>query len=240
MTINPQDATEVTPETGLMPVASGLDGSAREVRILVADDHAMVRDGLRRIIESEPGLAVCAHAVDGVSTLARLQDTVCDVLLLDISMPPPNGPDLIHQIRQTWPQLPILVLSMHNHVTVARAALQAGANSYLAKDNDPEVLARALRLVAAGGRFVEPRLAEAMAFAPLQPRLPALTSREEEVMDRLCKGESNAEIARALALSEKTISTHKTNLMAKLKIHSIAELVRHVDESRRVQRLSPP
>ena len=221
------------------PDQTGVAEPVAIVRVLIADDHAMVRDGLRRIIEGEQGLCVCAQAVDGTSTLARLADTPCDLLLLDLTMPPPNGPDLIRQIRALYPERPVLVLSMHNHVAIARAALQAGANGYLAKDNDPEVLVAALRKVAAGGRYVEPRLAEALMFSPEPPAVPVLTPREEEVMDLLVKGESNAAIARALGLSEKTVSTHKTNLMAKLKFNSIAEMVRYADEKRRLATLTP-
>lgn len=204
----------------------------RAIQVLISDDHAMVRDGLRRIIESEPGLCVSGQAVDGASTLARLCDTPCDVLLLDLSMPAPNGPELINQIRECWPDLPILVLSMHNSVAVARAALQAGASGFIAKDNDPEVLVLALRHVVDGGRYVEPRLAEALMFSVPARLLPKLTPRETEVMHRLSKGESNGDIARALFLSEKTVSTHKTNLMAKLKLNSVADMVRFVDEVR--------
>ena len=203
------------------------------LQVLISDDHAMVRDGLRRIIEGEPGLCVSGQAVDGASTLARLCDTPCDVLLLDLTMPPPNGPELIRQIRECWPDLPILVLSMHNQVAVARAALQAGASGYIAKDNDPEVLVMALRHVADGGRYVEPRLAQALLSSQPAPPRPTLTPRETEVMRRLTSGQSNADIARALYLSEKTVSTHKTNLLGKLKLNSIADLVRFVDEERR-------
>lgn len=206
--------------------------SPQEIQVLIADDHAMVRDGLRRIIEGEPGLRVTGQAIDGASTLTRLSDTPCDVLLLDLSMPAPNGPELISQIRECWPDLPILVLSMHNSVAVARAALQAGASGYIAKDNDPEVLVLALRHVVEGGRYVEPRLAEALMFSVPTRFLPKLTPREVEVMHRLSNGESNGDIARALFLSEKTVSTHKTNLMAKLKLNSVADMVRFVDEVR--------
>ena len=208
-------------------------GATPVIQILIADDHAMVRDGLRRIIESEPDLCVTGQAVDGNTTLDRLCDTPCHILLLDLTMPAPNGPELISQIREYWQDLPILVLSMHNHLAIARAALQAGASGYIAKDNDPEVLLQALRHVAAGGRFVEPRLAEALLFEPARKAPPPLTARETEVMNRLAAGESNSDIARALYLSEKTVSTHKTNLMAKPKLDSLADLVRYVDERHR-------
>lgn len=199
------------------------------IRVLVADDHAMVRDGLRRIIESEPGLRVSGQAVDGNSTLDRLCDTPCDIVLLDLNMPAPNGPELIRQIREYQPDLPVLVLTMHNQPAVARAALKAGASGFIAKDNDPEVLLHALRQVAAGERYIEPRLAGAMEDGGMVGHPSSLTEREAEVLRRLAAGESNSDIARALALSEKTVSTHKTNLMAKLKLRSTADIVRFVD-----------
>ena len=221
--MSPTDANAPPGKTGASPV----------IQVLIADDHAMVRDGLRRIIESEPDLCVTGQAVDGNTTLDRLCDTPCHILLLDLTMPAPNGPELISQIREYWQDLPIFVLTMHNHLAIARAALQAGASGYIAKDNDPDVLLQALRHVAAGGRFVEPRLAEALLFEPRPKAVPVLTARESEVLHRLAAGQTNSEIARGLYLSEKTVSTHKTNLMAKLKLDSLADLVRHVDEQRR-------
>ena len=118
--------------------------------IVIADDHALVRAGLQRIVESEPGLRVTGQANDGLDTLARLADTRCDVLLLDLDMPAPSGLDLIERVRAQWPQLSILVVSMHNQPQMVRAALAAGADDYVAKDSDPEVLIAALRRAARG------------------------------------------------------------------------------------------
>ena len=200
------------------------------IRVLVADDHAMVRSGLQRIIDSEPGLCVSGQAVDGASTLVRLQDGCCDVLLLDMTMPAPSGPTLIAQIRAQWPELPILVVSMHHEAAIVRAALQAGANGYITKDSEPQALLEALRRVAGHQRYVEPRLLDALAFAPPVPARQTLSPRERQVLQRLVSGQSNSGIARALFLSEKTISTHKTNLMLKLGVENIADLVRYADQ----------
>jgi DNA-binding NarL/FixJ family response regulator len=201
-----------------------------DIAIIIADDHAMVRAGLKRIIEGELGMIVTGQAGDGASTLARLQDARCDVLLLDLGMPAPSGPELIRQVRAQWPRLAILVVSMHNHPKMVRAALAAGANGYVPKDSDPEVLVTALRRVAGGGHYVEPNLADALLFTPPPPLDTHLSPREREVLRRLAEGQSNGEIARALFLSEKTISTHKANLMAKLRLQSTADLVRYADE----------
>ncbi len=204
---------------------------AKPILVLIADDHAMVRAGLQRIIDSEPDLRVAAQTADGASTLAYLQDNECHLLLLDVSMPDPQGPALLRMIRARWPKLPILMVSMHNDPTVVRATLAAGANGYITKDSDPNELLRAMRLVASGGRYVEPSLMESLVFvAPERTRL-ALTPREREVLQCLAAGKTNNQIARELYLSEKTISTHKSNLMAKLGIDTLADLIRYVDRN---------
>ena len=214
------------------------DAATPQIRVLIADDHALVRDGLRRIIEGEAGLCVCGHAVDGESTLLRLADTPCDVLLLDLTMPAPHGTELIGRIRTQWAGLPILVLSMHNHVAIVNAVLQAGASGYVAKDSDPDVLLQALRTVAGGARHLAPQLERELAALEAAlgaaPRQSELSPREADVLQRLTRGQSNAEIARALSLSEKTISTHKVNLMAKLHLRSVADLIRYVDDQQRL------
>ncbi len=198
-------------------------------RIVLADDHAMVRNGLQRILESEPGLRVVAQAVDGESTLARVADAACDLLLVDLTMPGTSGPRLIQRLHETHPALRILVVSMHDAPPVVRAALQAGAHGYVTKDSDPDVLVQAVREVMAGKRFIDPRVAPALETREVASQ-PSLSPREQQVMQRLVTGQSNNEIAAALHLSEKTVSTHKTNLMAKLGVDSLAELVRWADQ----------
>lgn len=204
------------------------------IRVALADDHAMVRAGLRRLIEGEAGFDVVGEASDGASALKLLADQACNVFIMDLSMPPPNGPDLIGRVRAQWPTMSILVVSMHNSPRLARAALDAGALGFVTKDNDPEVLLWALQRVAAGERFIDPRIRNAVLaeqglpadpFAPLSPR-------EREVMELLCEGLGNNEIARRLGLSEKTVSTHKANILVKLGIKSLAELVRLRDGAR--------
>jgi DNA-binding NarL/FixJ family response regulator len=118
--------------------------------VVIADDHALVRAGLKRIVESEPGLRVTGQAIDGPDTLARLEDTRCDVLLLDLDMPAPSGLALIKRVRAQWPHLSIVVVSMHHQPQMVHAALAAGADGYVTKDSDPEVLIAALRHVAGG------------------------------------------------------------------------------------------
>ncbi|MFM6985558.1 MAG: response regulator [Hydrogenophaga sp.] len=198
--------------------------------VLIADDHAMVRQGLARIIDSEPGLRVAAQAIDGHSTLQALEQTPADVLLLDLTMPAPSGVELVRTIRERHPGQRILVLSMHNNPRIARAAIEAGANGYLTKDSDPDVLLHAVRLVARGGHYMDPGLMEAILFAPATTPPERLSPREQEVLRRLAAGQSNIDIARALYLSEKTVSTHRARLRAKLGLNSLADLLRYAQE----------
>ena len=200
-----------------------------QVSIVVADDHAMVRDGLKRLLESEPDLAVVAQAVSGSDLIEKLSGLDCHVLLLDLNMPPPNGPKLVQLVRESWPKLPILVVTMHNEARMAQAALQAGANGFITKDAEPSLLLEAVRRVAAGGRYVSAEILEGIAFLPTATVGVELSTREREVLFRLVAGQSNGEIAHALFISEKTVSTHKTNLMAKVGANSLAELIRFAD-----------
>ena len=201
-----------------------------DLTILIADDHGMMRAGLRNIISSAPGLCVTAVADSGPSALELMERQRFDLVMLDLTMPPPSGVELIALVRKRHPQQRILVVTMHNNARIARAAIDAGANGYITKDNDPDVLVQAVRQVGAGGRYIEPRLMEAMLFAPAPDKQARLTPRESEVMRRLAAGQSHGEIARALYLSEKTVSTHKINLMAKLNLRSLADLVRYDTE----------
>ncbi|NQW81197.1 MAG: response regulator transcription factor [Polaromonas sp.] len=195
------------------------------IKVLIADDHAMFRGALGRLIDSEPDLQVVALAHDGASTLQQLADNPCDVLLLDLTMPEPSGSQLISLIREKWPQQRLLVVSMLDTPRIVRTALDAGANGYITKDSEPATLLQALRVVAAGGRHVEPSLMEAMLFAPAPA--PKLTPRETEILKRLAAGQSNSAIARSLYITDKTVSSHKANLMAKLSIQNLADLLRY-------------
>ncbi|MGV0958316.1 MAG: response regulator [Limnohabitans sp.] len=202
------------------------------VRVLIADDHAMVRDGLSRILASEPGIAVVGQAWDGASTLQQLEQSACNILLMDMAMPPPRGPELIKAVHALRPELPILVISMYDQTGIVLAAIQAGAKGYLTKGADPETLISAVRQVAAGEQWLDPVLAKTLVLgqqrqAPLHEHL---STRERQVMGHLLAGDSNQQIAAKLELSEKTISTHKTNILSKLNVTSIAGLVQYAQE----------
>jgi len=202
------------------------------IRLLIADDHAIVRSGLRQIIATTSDLQVVAEAGDGAAVLAAVRAGGCDLLVMDMTMPGLSGVDLIRRVRTERPTLPILVLSMHNEGQVVSRALKAGAAGYVAKDCEPDVLLSAMRKVAGGGRFLDPALVDAMVFdsGPADidtPPLNILSDREYQVLQLVASGQSLNDIGERLNVSAKTVSTHKARLMQKLGIDNNAELVRY-------------
>jgi DNA-binding NarL/FixJ family response regulator len=205
---------------------------ASKIRLLLADDHALVREGLKQLLALTPDIVVIAEAADGDQVLAALRHLRINLILLDLTMPGIAGPDLIATICSQAAPPPILVLSMHNAPQIARRALAAGAAGYLTKDNDPEILVAAIRRVAAGGRFLDPLLAESMAFeaaAPASPQAPheSLSEREAQVLTLLAQGAGVNDIAQHLAISNKTVSTHKARLMEKMGFANNTDLIRY-------------
>lgn len=200
-------------------------------KLLIADDHAIVRSGLRQIFAMTPDLQVVGEAVSGAEVLDSLRQAPYDVLLLDLNMPGISGADLIARVRAHRPDLPILVLSMHDQPPVVASALKAGATGYATKDCEPDTLFAAVRQVARGQRYISPALAEKMVLqATLQaPELAheLLSQRELEVLRLLTKGLGVNAIAEQLAISNKTVSTHKTRMMEKLQLTNLADLVRY-------------
>lgn len=203
------------------------------IRLLMADDHAIVRDGLRRILASAGGIEVAGEAVDGHEVMARVRAASYDVVLLDMSMPGRSGIDLIKQIKSECPKLPILVLSMHAEEQYALRSIRAGASGYLSKDSDQQVLIAAIRKVAAGGVYLSGSVAEQMAMSlqngATNAALPHqnLSDRELEVFLALVRGEAVGAIAQRLHLSIKTVSTHKTRIHEKMGMASVAELTQY-------------
>lgn len=201
------------------------------VRILVADDHAVVRHGLRQVLSLAPELSVIAEAKNAWETLERVREGGMDVVLLDMSMPGLSGIDLIRRIKADAPRIPVLVLSMHANWQIAARAIKAGATGYLTKDSEPEVLIEAIRQVSKGGNFIDPALATRMVFsagsAEAESANVAMSDREYQVFLALVQGRSLIDIAEELHLSAKTVSTHKFRLMRKLGLTSVSELVRY-------------
>jgi len=203
----------------------------KTIRIFVADDHAVVRRGLRHIFATTHDMAVEAEAGNAEETLEKLRGGQFEVILLDVSMPGSNAVDLIKRIKATYPALTILVHSMHAEAPVASRMLKAGATGYITKDSEPEQLLSAIRKVVAGGRYIAPAVAEMMVFADDapdgKPLHELLSGREGQVLRMLAAGKSIGDIARLLNLSPKTASTYKARIMEKLKVGTDAELFRY-------------
>lgn len=199
------------------------------IRILIADDHRIVRQGIRQILEIADDIELVGETADGHAAVERLleKDCRCDVAVFDMSMPG-GGVDLIQRVRGLCPRLPILVLSMHDEAAVAAGALRAGASGYVTKDCDAETLLFAIRRLAGGGRYVDSAVVdESMLAGREEPLHARLSEREFAVLLRLARGETVTEVARQLSVSAKTVSTHKSNLMNKLEIDNNADLVRY-------------
>ena len=199
------------------------------IRVLLADDHEIVRDGLKRILAATNDVQVTAEAASGDAALALVKAGDFDVALLDMSMPGLSGIDLIKRIRVEKPKLRILVLSMHGEQQYAARALKAGASGYLTKDSAAEKLLGALRKVAAGGVHVSEAAAAGLVSAERAPH-QNLSDREFEVLRLLAGGRSPTEIAEQLHLSVKTVSTHKAHVQEKLGLGGTADLVRYALE----------
>jgi len=201
------------------------------IRVLIADDHAIVRQGLRQVLALAPELELIGEAKDGWETIEQVRAGGLDLLLLDLNMPGPNGVELIKRVREAVPRLPILVLSMHGESQIARRAIKAGASGYLTKDSEPETLIAAIRQVAGGAHYIEPAVAERLLFDAhaSDTELPhlALSDREFQIFLLLVAGRGVNDIGEALHLSAKTVSTHKFRLMQKLGVDNLSDLVRY-------------
>jgi DNA-binding NarL/FixJ family response regulator len=201
------------------------------IRVLLADDHAIVRSGLKQLLLLAEDIRVTGEATDGAQVMEKLRTGRFDLILLDMNMPGISGIDLIARIRLQGSRTPILVLSMRNEVEVVRRALGAGANGYLTKANEPEVLLAAIRKTAAGRRFIDPLLVDDIVFSLVEPdsRPPheQLSDREFLIFRLLALGKTVNDIAAELAISNKTVSTHKARLMQKMNLASNADLVRY-------------
>ncbi len=201
------------------------------IKIVVADDHAIVREGLKRIIASSGDMTVTGEAADGAEVMQQVRGSDFDVLVLDLSMPGRSGMELVKLVRSEKPRLRILVLSMHQELQYAVRAIKSGANGYLTKESAPLQLLQVLRKIAAGGAFISADVAEQLALGSMRGGVAAaherLSDREFEVFRLIASGVSVSDIAVRLNLSAKTISTHKANLMQKMELHNQSELIRY-------------
>jgi RNA polymerase sigma factor (sigma-70 family) len=203
------------------------------IRVLLADDHGVVRKGLRFILEQETDMEVAGEAADGREAVRLARELSPEVVVMDIAMPQLNGIDATSQIVKQNPRINVLILSMHNDETYLLRALEAGARGFLLKDTAEEDLVRAVRVAAQGKPFFSPAIAQALLedyMRNLQQRnqqdsYSLLTEREKEVLQLLAEGRSNKEVAQLLNLSVYTVETHRTRIMQKLNLHNTAELV---------------
>lgn len=201
------------------------------IRILIADDHAIVREGLKQILADSPDMVVAGEAGSGQDLLQKIGTARWDVIVLDLSLPDRSGLDLLKQVNSLYPELPVLVLTIHAEEQYAVRALRAGASGFLTKDSAPDQLVTALQKVIQGGKYLSPALAEKLAIdlatSSDQPPHHLLSDREFQVLCLMASGKTPTEIAGELCLSVKTVSTHRTRILRKMGMRSNADLIRY-------------
>jgi len=199
------------------------------IGVFIADDHPVVRQGIRQIVAATDDITVVDEATTGYEALQRLAESTCDLVLLDLSLPDIDGLDLLKHLKREHPQRPILILTMHSEDQFALRALKAGASGYLTKESAPAELVTAVRKVVAGGRHISQRLAESLA-AHLGPDAEKavherLSDREYQVLRLIAAGRSTRDISVQLSLSTKTVSTYRARLLDKMRMRTSAELM---------------
>jgi DNA-binding NarL/FixJ family response regulator len=204
----------------------------RPIRVLVADDHMIVRSGIRHVLESESGFEVVGEAESGEEALALTSELKPDVVVLDISMPDQSGLEVAARIREDPGSARVLILSMHNNAEYVLESVRAGAHGYLLKDTAATDLREAIRAVCRGESYFSPPVASRLSAAVRgehenrHPELDLLTGREREVLLGIARGRTNKEIAAELGISHRTVESHRESLMRKLQIRTVAELTR--------------
>ncbi len=205
----------------------------KPVRVLLADDHTLVRAGLRKLLESIVGMEVVGECGDGLELLALAETLQPDLVLMDIAMPGLNGLEATARVLKQWPQTRVLILSMHQNEEYVRQALRHGAVAYLLKDAAPMELELAIQAVLQGGTYLSPAVSKGVLSDYVQrlrgedPGADVLTPRQREVLQLIAEGHSSKEVARRLDLSVKTVETHRSLLMKQLDIHEVTGLVRY-------------
>lgn len=201
------------------------------MKVLIVDDHAIVRAGMKQILAEHPEPIEVLEAGDGNEALRLLRAHDCDVLLLDIALPGKNGIELLGLIKTEWKKLPVLILSMYPEDQYAVRALRAGASGYMTKESAPDELLQAIHKVSTGGRYISPKVAEVLAYEldslGAKPPHTQLSNREYDVMCRIASGKTVSEIAEEMALSVKTVSTYRTRILEKMKMKHNAELTHY-------------
>lgn len=200
-------------------------------KIIIADDHPVVRTGLKQFLNDENGLSVIGEAENYTEVMSLLMEKKCDLLLLDISMPGMNGLEILRQIKNTYPEIKVLILSVHPEDQYAIRAFKEGASGYLTKDSAPDELINAVRKIITGGKYVSPAFAEKLADTVLTvdagPLHNSLSNREFDVMVKIAQGKSLTDISEDLFISVKTVSAYRTRILHKLNFTNNAELVQY-------------
>lgn len=214
------------------------------IRIVIADDHTIVREGLKQLLAAAGDINVVGEARNGQDVMQQVRSNDFDILLLDMSMPGKSGTELIKQVKDEKPKLRILVLSMHEEHQYAVRAIRSGASGYLTKDSASTQLVTAIRKVSTGGAFISAEVAEALALSAMRqdegPPHTTLSDREYQVFQMLASGTSVSEIASRLNLSVKTVSTHKARLLEKLGARNQTELVHYALKHRLIDDPNAP
>lgn len=204
------------------------------IRLMLADDHSIVREGVKQLLTLTTDIKVVAEASNAGEVIQKLDKNSIDVLLLDINMPGTSGVELIREVCALRPLLRVLVFSMHNEAHIVVNALQLGASGYFSKNSDPKLLLDAIRAVSLGESFIDASIGESIALAKAFPEQKQphilLSPRELEILSMLAAGKNIKDIAAQLQISNKTVSTHKTNLMHKMRLVSIVDLVRYATQ----------
>ncbi len=206
----------------------------RKLRIFIADDHAVLRDGLKALISRQPDMEIAGEADNGKIALRMIKEHPPDVAILDISMPELNGVQTTEILKRDYPEIKVLALTAYSDKAYLDGLLKAGASGYVLKMSASEALIQAIRVVAAGGTYLDPEMVHKVADSYVRKqtlrgdrRHRSLTPREEEVMRRIAQGYSNKDISEELSISVKTVESHKANLMEKLELRSRTEIVRY-------------
>jgi DNA-binding NarL/FixJ family response regulator len=210
------------------------------IKVLLADDHSIVRAGLRRLVEESGDMVVVAEAADGREAIQQAHKTMPDVAVIDISMPGMDGLEVVSQLRSYYAKLPILILTMHEEEQYVIRAIGAGAMGYITKRSAPEQLVKAIRKVHAGGRYLTEEAAESLALRAAtgvrgESLLDTLSNREIQVLRSLALGKTTREIAEAYHISIKTVDTYRLRLLQKLNLRNNAELTRFAIQNRLVE-----
>jgi two-component system, NarL family, invasion response regulator UvrY len=207
-------------------------------RILIVDDHEIVRDGIKNIFDEQPETIVCGQAGTAAEALTLARDEDWDVVVLDLSLGARSGLEVLKELKQIRPRLPVLILSMHSEEQYARRAFKGGAGGYLTKDSPRAELLKAIKKVIKGERYVSPTLAEKLVFdierGTDRPPHAALSDREFEVMKLIASGRKVTEIAGILSLSDKTISTYRGRILEKMNMKTNAEIIRYAIQNKLV------